>query len=203
MKRKKPADTARDRVEKLVRPEPGAYVPESAPRVVTAAQRRERDLMVESLWIGGATREQIVRTLKAQLGAPRNSTLKALERVTEKVRSETDSERALWKSQQIRRLFVQQRRLQAIATKAAGGERPQYSAAASAEQSIVSIERLLADIMGTKEPLRVSLDVTLNAAVAQVVQQLTPKQLDELNDRYAEQQRKAKLYDALSTQNGV
>ena len=64
--------------------------------------------------------------------------------------------------------------------------------------AVESLENLLAEIQGNKAPLQVNVDVTVQAAVVQVLSSMSPEQIDGLVERYAELERKAQLYDVVA-----
>lgn len=166
-------------------------------RTITGAEVRARELLVESLWIQGTSREQIVKVAAVQIpGFRRNAVLTVLDRVKERVVAEGEADRRAWKTQQIRRLYGQIQRLRTMAQTALARDPPDVRAAADVERTIVGSEKLLADIQGNREPLQVSVEVSMQAAVAMVVAELTPDQIQAYSDEYSEVVEKAALYEA-------
>lgn len=59
-------------------------------------------------------------------------------------------------------------------------------------------ERLLSDLQGTREPIRISLDVQVTHGIMQVISTMSPEEVAQKLAQHAEMQRQASLYRQLT-----
>ncbi len=152
----------------------------------TVAEAREHLQLVEQLMIQGTGAAAIARVCKMRLGigAPRCAALRA--RVTEAWSREDSERRGELKAAQARRLqgYIQQARGRRSDDNKGWAERPDY-------QAIGRFESLLADLHGTREPIKIDLTVQASASVMHVISAMTPEQVNARLQRYVELKRLA------------
>jgi hypothetical protein len=142
---------------------------------------RDQILFVESLILQpGLTETQRARAFQQRFGTSKTRYLTLQNRVREVWAREDDHLIASRKNEQTRRVM---RHLQgAMGQKDAAGAwavRPNWSA-------VAKFENLLADLHGTREPLRIDIDARASEAVMMVVAQMTPEQVQARLDAYAQ-----------------
>ena len=149
---------------------------------------REQLRAVEGLLIQGATHGQIVRAMKkfaVPCGEKRATNL--IERIKTQWAQEDDAVRAVKKAAAERRL------IQHIEN--AKGDVADDGTYKNANfQAIGRFEQLLADLQGTREPVKVQLDLQVSVAVAQLVATYTPEQVTRAITEMAQLERDAELW---------
>lgn len=128
--------------------------------------KRMRLRFLEQMMVNGASEGKIVAFCKATWGVGRKRALRMAELVKARWVEEDERNRPIWKSWQIQRLMGDLSALRAIPV-----EKRNYAA-------ISATERLLADVQGTKEPVKVDINVARVQAVDRVILELTPAQFD-------------------------
>lgn len=159
-----------------------------AARRITPAEKHRRLKIVEELWYRGLPERGIKEALAAAVQEGKleysvgPSTLRRLiAKVRERIEAEHESNRGVWKAQAITRISREIRDATA---------KNQWGA-------VVGLERLLADIQGTREPILVDVNVRVQAVVVRVIANMSKEQMDGLLDEYDELSRYKEL--ALAT----
>lgn len=129
--------------------------------IVSVAERRTRLDFIEKLLIAGIAIARIESACRDQFSMPKSAVSKCVEQVHARWADEERSNRLHYKTQAMRRLYGH----------VAEARKDKNWAA------VAQLERLLADIQGTKEPLEVQLnvDATISEAVLHVVANLSPE----------------------------
>lgn len=147
--------------------------PDSAKIRYTVAETRAQFAMVEQLLTNGYTLAAIRRAVSEKLGCTLTRVSIISRRVQDAWAVEMEDTRRSFKASQIRR--IQRTIRQASGVQDEQGNwtvRPNYHA-------LARFESLLADITGTREPLRVDLNVELRETLTAVVAQMDPQQSQE------------------------
>jgi hypothetical protein len=144
--------------------------------VVSLANVRKRTEFIENLLVAGISPSRIARAAREQLGMKSSSVNTYIDRIRERWAEEERGSRPYYKQQAIRRIYG-------------------HISQARAEKNwsaIAQLEKLLADIQGTKEPITVQIDVdaTVKEAALHVIANLTPERRQAL---IAEQRRLREL----------
>jgi|SRR5271166_4991444 len=167
---------------------------------VTKGELLYREMWVENLLFDGTSHEKVVSLARRPrgpvftegprtgmlisdgrppgLGIGRDATLRTIQRVIDKLVRQSEADRPRNKLYAIQRLYRHMRE-----AKRAG----KWS-------TVLGCERLIADIQGTREPLRLDINLSVNMALMAVVGNLTGEQRDALLAEYEEMEYKAKLY---------
>lgn len=134
--------------------------------MLTAEQRRERSEAIERLLIAGVSPNRIKTLAQTQYGMSEGATRGVVERVRRRWAAEEQDTRATYKATAMRRLYGH------IAEARAAKHWP----------AVAQLERLLAEMQGTKEPMEVALNINaaLGESAARVVAQLPPEKLAAL-----------------------
>ena len=151
----------------------------------TLQEARAQLAFVEDLMVQGASTSQIIRLARAKLYIGEKRIRRLIERVKETHAKEDAEARQEWKAAQIRRLHTY--RQQASGRRGPDGswiERPDFKA-------VVALERLIAQICGTLEPVEVRVDARYTEAMLHVVSNLTSESAAELLAEAREQERLA------------
>lgn len=152
-------------------PKPGTYK-----RVVTPSDRAKRETLIEELWFQCVDERRIIAIAKRELDIGPTATRVVLARVRERCQREHEENRVAWKHQAVERIS---REIRDAKKESAWG-------------AVASFERLLADIQGTREPLRVDVNVAVNQAVVHVIGSMSAEQMQLLLEEYNEMERRAK-----------
>jgi hypothetical protein len=133
---------------------------------VSAAERQERSEAVERLLIAGVSPLRIKALVYERFGMSDGAVHGVVERVRERWRREEADSRATYKATAMRRLYGH------IAEARASKHWP----------AVAQLERLLAEMQGTREPVEVAMNITatLGESAARVVAQLTPEKMAAL-----------------------
>lgn len=146
-----------------------------AKRMVSRAERSRRETVVEGLWSNQMTIAQICAIVGRELTLGPNAVKVILKRVQERAMAEHEADRAANKSRQALRLGRQLRKAQAHLDAAeTAGDRSRL------HNSVVQIEKLLADVLGTREPVQVNATLAVHGALQQVVANLTPEMVAQI-----------------------
>lgn len=139
----------------------------------TLQEARAQLAYVEDLVIEGASASQITRLCQTRYPTITKLRVKTLlERVKERHTREDAEARDEWKAAQIRRLHQYRRQCAGVPILNANGERVGWTIKPD-HKAIIAYERLLAQILGTLEPVRVDVDVRYTEAMLSVVAQMT------------------------------
>lgn len=143
---------------RAVRP---ATVAERRIAYVSPEQRRERELEVERLMIAGVSQTRIEGAMRDRHGIGKSSVHSTMARVRRRWAEEERENRPSYKNTAMRRL---------LGTIAESRSAKNFAATAQ-------LERLLAEMQGTREPIEMNVNVetTLPEAALQVAAQLTPE----------------------------
>lgn len=160
---------------------PAKRGPGKPKRVYTREEVREHILFVESLLLQpGLTEAQRASACQRRFGFARSRYYTLQSRIREVWAREDEHLIAVRKNEQTRRVM---RHLQgAMGQKDANGDwvvRPNWAA-------VARFEDLLADLHGTREPIRIDIDARASEAVMMVVAQMTPEQVQARLDAYAQ-----------------
>ncbi len=128
---------------------------------------------VEDLIVEGAGTGQIIRVMQQRFAGITKVRVKNLiARVTETHAKEDAEARTEWKAAQIRRLHQYRRQAAGTPQLAADGSRIGWLVKPD-HKAIIAYERLLAQICGTLEAVKVDVDVRYTEAMLSVVAQMT------------------------------
>lgn len=146
--------------------------------VVSLVEVRKRTEFIENALVAGISASRITRAARDQFGMPAPSVKNYIARIRERWAEEERDSRPFYKQQSIRRIYG-------------------HISAARAEKNwsaIAQLEKLLADIQGTKEPIAVQIDVdaTMKEAALHVIANLTPERRRAL---ITEQRRLRELFE--------
>lgn len=133
---------------------------------VSPEQRRERESEIERLMIAGVSQSRTENAMRDRHGMSRHAVQSAMRRVRQRWVEEERENRPSYKNTAMRRL------LGSIAE----------ARGAKNFAAVAQLERLLAEMQGTREPIEMNVNVetTLPEAALQVAAQLTPERFDAL-----------------------
>lgn len=150
-------------------------------RYVPPEERRERDDAIERLLVAGLNRTRINSAMAERYGMSRSAVDNAIRRVRARWVEEERENRPSYKAAAIRRL---------VGHVAEARQAKNWA-------SVAQLERLLAEIQGTREPMevQVNLDISLPEAAMRVVAALPPDRFRALID----EQRRIRALAATTT----
>jgi hypothetical protein len=141
-------------------------------RVITHIEHLQRKHVISTMFANGVDRVQIIAECRKRFGIGRTATLQLLAEVLKEWGRIEDERRPYHRTAQIRRL---QSHIAAARAK-------------NAWSAVANLERLLAQILGTLEPLevRVKADVVVKESLELAVSSLSHDQIRELANRQRE-----------------
>ena len=159
-------------------------------RFYTWAETRTQMSAIEQLMLRPESEHAIASLCKQQFGIGGGRTQQLMQRIRDRWTSEDSAARPAWKSAQIRRL---QRMIKAATGYVENGkwvEKLNHVA-------LAKYEELLASIQGTKDPLKIELDMQVSETALHVIADLTPEEVAHFVERNLENKRMAEEYRAL------
>jgi hypothetical protein len=163
-------------------PEPSA-APRGAVQLSEADKKLRMRFVGQLLWRGSPD-EKVVSFCRNTWGMTRRASLHMIERVKLRWVAEEERNRPKAKAWAIQRLLNDLSELRA-------GESKTWDHGA-----IMQRERLLSDLQGTKEPIKVNVEFAQVEAVDRVMLELTPEQFRAAVDIALDEKRKARLFEA-------
>ncbi len=173
-------------------------VPTTIPAVALATryspeETREQYAYVSNGLISGLSTADVRRGFLEKFGANRKNRFHTMfVRAMEAFKTEDAARRDNTRSEAVRRITRRIPRLDS-----------QIHAPATPTRSLTGLvlavathEKLLADIQGTRAPIKIDVDVRVSESIAHVIMNLTPEQVTEYQHRNAERKRMAAAYEA-------
>lgn len=154
-------------------------------RVWTQAETREHVAFLEQLYVRGTSLRQMELAARQRFGLRPGRVTSLLDRIRETWRKEDEANRASNRAAAVRRVTRYIR--DAEGRKNQDGswiEKPNYAA-------LARFEELLSDLQGTREPVKVDLNVRVQETVLNVIAGLSPEELGELVAEYEDTERLA------------
>jgi hypothetical protein len=153
-------------------------------RAVPFAEVERRTTFVEHCLLVGMTHRMVYLAARQPppegLGIGQTSTEKYIRRVRERWLMEAEASRPNDKANAVNRLMQSMR----------------DARRAGKWSAVLGFERLIADIQGTREPLRVDLNMNVNTALMNIIGSYTDEQRDSILAEYEEMEERAKLAEA-------
>lgn len=199
------AKNKKNPLKPLTEPAPVLSELSEAPRRsgYSEADDEEHTLFILQLRLRGLSISQMARATHARYNIGRNRTWFLLKAALENLRSERVAEAPYSKAEQSARLRnllseLHQERTELTAkqrelrSEKFGHEKGQIAARRRSDLAVIDkrktavdaallrTENLIADIEGTRDPMRVDVNVTLTGAIGAVIQNLTPGRMQEL-----------------------
>lgn len=148
-------------------------------RHVPKSQRIKRRQLLSAMIANGATGEEIVHQMQIEFGMTQRAIQKLMNEVVQSWADEEVERRPHWKRAAIKRMHG-------------------HIAAARAEKqwtAVASLERLLAQMQGTMEPvvLDVNVDATVRESVINVVAMASPARVQQLAEQALRMRKAARL----------
>lgn len=136
---------------------------------------------VEALMLSGLATSQVCEQAKKHLSITAAKTTELMRKIRARWLSEDSESRASWKSAQIRRLMGYIKVARGGVVQSPSGEQtsipPNFGA-------LAKFEGLLADLQGTRDPIKLDFDVTVSQAIVHVAANMTPAQIALFEKKY-------------------
>lgn len=152
------------RVKNVNDPSPAQVQARTNHRIYTRLEVLEHEALVEQALTAGASMAIVGRLLKAKFGVGLNHARKLVNRTLDKWAVESEKHRATNKASAEARLMSDARNARA---------EKKWSAA-------VQAEHLLADIQGTREPIKIDVDVRVGEAMVALVASMSGAELERI-----------------------
>jgi len=145
-----------------------------------------RERFIENYWLQHTPEREILSVARREFNISHDHARRILRQVRERVVAEHEAERSSNRAQQVARLHHQRRlALQDLTKAETAGER------AKVHQVVIGIEKLLADILGTREPIAINLEVSAQGALQVAVAALTVDQIRAIANEQLELEERA------------
>lgn len=177
---------------------------ENTRRTFTPDEVRAQESAVEQLLVQGVTNRQVALTMRKQFDVGEARTRTLINRTHQRWEAESELGRASRKEATVRRIS---RRIVSLDQRLQGqrGEHGEVVVApvtkpgeiAAIHGALHKWESLLAEVEGTLAPVKVEVSVQVSQAILQIIATMTPEEVSQAMSALDEQERKAKLFDAV------
>jgi hypothetical protein len=162
--------------------------------------RQEARTTLEVMYAQRYPKQEIIRTMRERYGLRKMAVYTMLDRVRASWAEQSEEERASNKAAQEIRLNQDLRRLRVRMADQKAASKPNDRELAALSGAVYRLESLLADIQGTREPIKVDVDIKVSQAIFTMIGTMGAEEVARELAYYEEIERRAQAYQAMVPQ---